>query len=155
MLFCRFFSAASQLAQPKFFGYMYLCGASLATVMNYLQIHKWFTSTVLTCKLLQCQLSSQLIPPIDLHMICKKSSLKIKLDELDFSSISNLNFAGYTDTKIQVQKSSFPTWCLKKCSADQYEVHSSHLLYQIAGTPLIDSRIDRRDHSYTHWMHIW
>ena len=37
------------------------------------------------------------LPPIDLHLIFEK------LDELDFLSISNLDFAGYTGSKSQVQ----------------------------------------------------
>ena len=41
-------------------------------------------------------------PPIDLHLIFEKSSLKSrKLDELDQKSILNLNFAGYTGKKIK------------------------------------------------------
>ena len=38
-------------------------------------------------------------PPIDLHMIFEKSSLK---NQLHFLFISNLNFEGYTDSKNQV-----------------------------------------------------
>ena len=41
------------------------------------------------------------IPPIDLSL--KNGVCKIKLDELDFLSISNLNLAGYTGRKNQVQ----------------------------------------------------
>ena len=41
-------------------------------------------------------------PPIDLYIIFENRVWKIKLDKLDFLSISNLSFAGYTGSKNQV-----------------------------------------------------
>ena len=43
------------------------------------------------------------IPPIDLLLIFAKSIWKIKLNELDVLSISNLNYEDYTGSKSQVQ----------------------------------------------------
>jgi hypothetical protein len=48
--------------------------------------------------------STDVLGPIP--RLIEKSSLKINLDELDFLSTSNLNFAGYTGSKNQVH----PTW---------------------------------------------
>ena len=39
----------------------------------------------------------------EIKFVLKKSSMKIKLDEIDFLFISNLKFAGYTGSKNQVQ----------------------------------------------------
>ena len=48
--------------------------------------------------------NSQLFPLVDLYLIFEKSSFKnqIEFDELNFLSISNLIFEGYTGSENQV-----------------------------------------------------
>jgi hypothetical protein len=58
-----------------------------------------------------------LIPPIDLHLINEYWIWKPKLEELDFLSISNLNFAGFTGSENQVQ--------------NRDKLSSSNLIFQI------------------------
>ena len=53
-------------------------------------------------------------PPIDLHLIFEKSVWKIKLEELDFLSISNLNFEGSVYQVWHKQKSSLSNYIFQK-----------------------------------------